>query len=310
MARDKITSLGGFEALFNKSVPHILEKIFFSLDYDSFRACRKVHKTWVELLSSDRYTKELEEMLIRKEENEEKLCKSSRDGNVEVVSLLLSSGVSPNCLRSHSTPLINAAMNGHKNVVKILLDAGAEPTKKNEKGKTPLYEAAQNGHRIVVKILLSRMCQHVCKTMVELLSPDRYAKKSADMLARKQKNEEKLRKSSRDGNVKEVSQLLSSGVDPNCLKYCFTPLINASISGHDDVVKLLLDAGAEPNMTDTMATTPLHEAAGNGHIIVVKILLDARDDPNTTDENGRTPLYRAAMWRQTDIVELLLDAGA
>ena len=44
-----------FNKLFNKSVPHILEKLFLSLDYGSFKTCLDVNKTWRQLLTSDSY---------------------------------------------------------------------------------------------------------------------------------------------------------------------------------------------------------------------------------------------------------------
>ena len=42
-----------FDILFTKSVPHILEDIFFSLDYESFNTCLKVNNAWHELLASE-----------------------------------------------------------------------------------------------------------------------------------------------------------------------------------------------------------------------------------------------------------------
>ena len=53
------------EKLFRKSVPHVLENIFFSLDYDSSMECRKVCKEWSELLSFDRYEMEAKKMLMK-----------------------------------------------------------------------------------------------------------------------------------------------------------------------------------------------------------------------------------------------------
>ena len=44
--------MAGFDALLKKNVPHILEKIFFNLDYKSFLTCRKVSKKWRDLLTS------------------------------------------------------------------------------------------------------------------------------------------------------------------------------------------------------------------------------------------------------------------
>ena len=52
-----------FGVLFARSVPHILEKIFFSLDYKSFQACSKVSSAWNKELSSQRYQKWFERMM-------------------------------------------------------------------------------------------------------------------------------------------------------------------------------------------------------------------------------------------------------
>ena len=52
-----------FDKLFTRSVPHILERIFFSLDYVSFTACRDVCKAWSELHASEVYRQKREELL-------------------------------------------------------------------------------------------------------------------------------------------------------------------------------------------------------------------------------------------------------
>ena len=61
-----------FETLFNKNVPHILEKIFYSLDYDSFMESKKVCKAWNILLSSKSYDEMAIKMLTEKK-NQDKL---------------------------------------------------------------------------------------------------------------------------------------------------------------------------------------------------------------------------------------------
>ena len=46
-----------FDKLFSMNVPHILEKIFFSLDYESYKKCLEVSYAWNELLKSEQYLK-------------------------------------------------------------------------------------------------------------------------------------------------------------------------------------------------------------------------------------------------------------
>ena len=83
-----------FDKLFTKNVPHLLEKIFFSLDYESFKNCRDVSNTWHGLLSSDSYQKKGQSVFhyeIRHDELE--LWTASQEGNVVKVRKLLSSGM-------------------------------------------------------------------------------------------------------------------------------------------------------------------------------------------------------------------------
>ena len=97
MAKDENESLGAFGKLFNKNVPHILESIFLSLDYDSFMTCHDVCSTWKYLFMSDSYKEGTEKLLAEKLRREEMIHDSVRSGDIEEVNRLLSSGVDPNC---------------------------------------------------------------------------------------------------------------------------------------------------------------------------------------------------------------------
>jgi uncharacterized protein len=57
---------------------------------------------------------------------------------------------------------------------------------------------------------------------------------------------------------------------------------------HGDVVRVLLDAGANPNVRQSAGWTPLHAAAMNGDVISVELLLAAGADPTATNEEGRS----------------------
>ena len=153
MGTNKKANNGVFDVLFNKSVPHIFEKIFLNLDYDSFLSCREVSKVWRELLSSE--MKKVEHILLEKKRaNELWLCHNSRDGNIVEVNYLLDNGADPNCDNAYSTPLIAAATNGHIKVVNILLNAGANCEKTVYNGITALHCASECGQKKVVQVLL------------------------------------------------------------------------------------------------------------------------------------------------------------
>ena len=66
------------------------------------------------------------------------------------------------------------------------------------------------------------------------------------------------------------------------------------------VVKLLLDAGANPNLADRGGGTALMLAALNGTADMVGDLLSAKADPDQRDKNGNDPLTHARRRKDSD----------
>ena len=151
------------EMLFTKNVPHILEKIFLSMDFDSFNECLRVNNAWNELLNSESFQKKARSVFQKEiPEYECKLWIASKDGRAGEVRRLLS-----NCMldvnhakreweKDATTSLSIAAKYGRRAVTKLLLDRGADPNKATRRGWTPLHMAARSGHIGVVKILIER----------------------------------------------------------------------------------------------------------------------------------------------------------
>ena len=149
--------LNAFAILSTKSVPHILEKIFFSLDYTSFKICMEVSNSWKELLTSESF-KTLGKSVFCKD-IERELHQASVDGNLKDVKGILSSGMADvDCVGGphNATILGYASWKGHRDVVQLLLDKGANPNKATRTGATSLHWAAHSGHKNVVQLLLER----------------------------------------------------------------------------------------------------------------------------------------------------------
>ena len=85
-----------------------------------------------------------------------------------------------------------------------------------------------------------------------------------------------------------------------------TPLHDVAFKGHKDVVQLLLDRGAEPNMADQNGDNPLHKATSKGHTDVVHLLRERGAEPNIANDFGRTALYYALY---IDIANILTEKG-
>jgi hypothetical protein len=109
-----------------------------------------------------------------------------------------------------------------------------------------------------------------------------------------------------------VQLVLQAGANVNHVEYPATALIMAAWSGHIDVVRILLDAGANTNLD--VGRTALNRAAESGHIDVVRALLDAGASTDQPGNGGGTyygdPLINAAAAGHIDVVRALLDAGA
>ena len=98
------------------------------------------------------------------------------------------------------------------------------------------------------------------------------------------------------GDVGLVREWLS---DPRCVvDACAhadgtSALHAAARAGHVNILRLLLEAGADALAVDAELRTPLHLVAMEGHGLCVKCLLDAGSDPDGRDADGRTPLELA-----------------
>jgi ankyrin repeat protein len=92
----------------------------------------------------------------------------------------------------------------------------------------------------------------------------------------------------------------------------FTALHLACFFDRDEVARLLLDSGADPNVTAVNGSDlrPLHSAVAARATGLVAVLLAAGADPNPRQKGGYTPLHAAALHGDEAIVDLLLTAGA
>ncbi|KAH7479219.1 putative ankyrin repeat protein [Phytophthora ramorum] len=135
---------------------------------------------------------------------------------------------------------------------------------------------------------------------------------------------EELFRASENGDTQVVTDLVQDAqVDINwhcSLSYGATPLLAAISSGHQEIVQILLTAGAELGVLKTPdRNSPLHEAAFRGDPTILQLVLsrvlerpseESAQLINLQNQFGNTPLHNASRAGSPGCVTHLIQAGA
>eukprot|EP00040_Diaphanoeca_grandis_P035755 m.225530 g.225530 ORF g.225530 m.225530 type:complete len:860 (-) comp33462_c1_seq3:94-2673(-) len=178
-----------------------------------------------------------------------------------------------------------AAANGHVTVVKLLLDRMASVDAESMYAWTPLMQASAYGHNAVVNVLLEHGASvHKVNAMGS----------TATVCA------------ARDGHAPVVQTLIDAGAALDFSLDSPSPLMAASMAGHDSVCDLLLrhDANVNAQLKQT-GWTPLMFAAQAGEVDVVQTLMASKADPNQVNILDMTPLDIAVAAKHDKVEKLL-----
>ena len=212
----------------------------------------------------------------------------------DMVKYLLESGADCNLWNKRkSSPLEHAASRDRGNAVQILLDYGADayPTEGNGHHSSPIEEGAKSGSESVVKLLLGA--------------------KAKDITARDRQRERALLYASIRGKRDVILLLLEECVDINTEVYFGkTPLICAIDEKQIPTARLLIRRGAREDKSDEAGRLPLFMAAEKGLDVVVKEIVKKTKTPDVQNAKGDTALCIAAAKGHEEIVRFLLSSNA
>lgn len=216
-------------------------------------------------------------------------------------------------------PLVIACYYGKMRLVKEMIKAKTDVNLIYKKEDTPLIAACRGGHINVVKELIEAGAEvNLAKYDCSRSRPDRmnreewrkWRKITRDLNERTidfQRFECKtpIVVACKNRNIELIQLLINKGADFNVSNHLAgTPLTNACKAGHNDVVELLLEHGANVSLIDIDGKTPLGVARAKKHLTIIKQLIDKRF------ENRDKTLSSACYEGDLNAVKKFIKAGA
>ncbi|CAL4091548.1 unnamed protein product [Meganyctiphanes norvegica] len=229
----------------------------------------------------------------KNDEGENAMHFAAKDGHIEIMIVLLSHGCPLNAETDlcKTTPMHYAAFGGQFNSVKWLIENGANPLAEDWEGDTPAHEAYFNGHP-ELGMFIFRSCKHTASTIHDAMMWG-----------------------IRTDNSNTVQNFLMTGADPNSVgNFKLLPVQEATILGRTTIMKILLERGANMNVTRSSSGYSgchlLHLSVRCGNNETTKFLLEAGASVNLKTSDGHNAIHLAAMNGRSSGLDLLVEWGA
>ena len=230
----------------------------------------------------------------------EDLINTVKAGDLNTTRVLIIMGADPDAAGAEKEfPIEIASAEGNLEMVKTLLGGGASLNQTDSGRVNPLEKALENRHYNLYRYLLDQGANPSNGTRFNSIFRD--AVKTGDINL--------ITDTIRHSHLRDVDELVyySTGEDRSMLHI-------AADAGNLDVVTFFIDSGASLDRQSTNGITPLISAAAHGNVDIINLLLDWGANPNIEADKKTnrllTPLIAAAAVNSRACVELLLKAGA
>ena len=223
------------------------------------------------------------------------LERASGRGHRKIVSMLLQAGARPvRPVQGHTEnwPMLFALSSGRKNVVELLLEHEEGLGSDSEVTHMALAFAASEGQSEIVKVMMEHLTPVPYMGYVYWLP---------------------LLEAVRISSVDIVKILIEHGANVNAEYHGITPLHLAAVGARLRIAEMLIAQGADVNAIDDMGRTVLmwaSEEDSEDSMELVKLLLEKGADSNVQFTDGTTAVFNAVRNRNQELLELFIQHGA
>ncbi|XP_076091108.1 uncharacterized protein LOC143063066 isoform X1 [Mytilus galloprovincialis] len=224
------------------------------------------------------------------------LCKAIKEGSsysIRVINDLIKSGEEDLNFRDNKgDPILYTALFYEQyDVVRLLIEHGAEVNHRNKQWDPIIYTAVQSNRKDIVEIMIKEA--------------------DADVDCRNSKGDPLLYTAVLSKQKEMVNLLLKYSADPNIRNNLGTSCLEEAMTSDQlDLMQILVESGADIDIKDKEGNNLLHVAMMFKQLKCLEILLDLGADVNIPDKEGNPVLEMAVLMEHTDAITLLLKYGA
>lgn len=247
---------------------------------------------------------------IADENNHTPLMHTTFQNLVEITKSLIAKGAQINVEDNNNfTALVYSLFNGHTEITKLLFEETANAkealTRQDDKGQTPLEYILNDVNVEMIRFLIAKKASKKSEVRERIANNPILREKLQNIFY------EILRSDQIGNDLELIKLIINCGADSNKPdEFNNSPLHLAVSSNKIKIVKFLIAEGTNLDMRDNCGWTALHTAVHKDYLKIIELLIAKKPNIEAKTKGGERSLHLAAYNGSVEAIQILLSAGA